>query len=1381
MWKSKITPIKVYLIDDTVKTVKIDDSSLVGFIIDKVADSLGIESTSFIEYGLLVQMKNLKAPLWLNRELSLQEQGVYDNYKLTFKKRFFVTDANIDKSNEMQLHLIYTQAKESILSGNYPCEKHQILEFCCFQLQIEHGNIDKKRHTLEWFNEKLYLSPPYQKLKKKLWKEIEGGWEKLINTQVQNAKVRYVQRCRQLPSYGITTFEVKEKDPEKKKLQDVLFGVTRRSVVRMDPETKEIIKAYPLTSIKRYSHSANSFTVDFGNHATGYYTVQTTRGAEISALLDGYIDILLAITQQGANKDMGDAKNIAELEDVDAFFAVAQVSTISNAGVGKYSADDFRQSEFFHGRQEIEMGNTESAKKKMDIDMGDFAQQATALAGSMGGLSPNNAAMPGDAKEDLLAAAANLGRAMGDLLSGLDAPSELVNDRAKKVLGNLRDLISASKNASGETDDYDLLEAGRRIANAIGDIMQACKEVMDDPGNLNARQNLRRAIAALKSAAGYMQGVVNGVLADSASEQLLLESAKAVAEAIERMTKGAGKMSDLAEDPNARKEMLAQSERANRTGNGVYDCASMLAPIIVDPLAKQQLLSAARNAKADSDKLLRLANAANLPSNELAKLLQAAKKVSDSLMQLAAATDCASSAAAKDQEQMNIAAKAILDGINDLKRAQGDASAMNNATKNIARNVPALLHAAKRAAISDPSRKNEILDAARKLAEASKGMLSMAKPAIANPGDNNAFKNLLLAAREVADATRDLLGDKSKLSVFTEVRTRAKEAAAASAGFSNTTRSAIPEGSDQGARKQLYESSEVSSRSVQKLLDALQQATAEPDNLIAQSRLVAVAKDVSKPLAHAINNSRLLLPKIEDVVTRKAVKFSSTEAGKALSALVLACSQASEVTGDKDVDEAFEELGAIKNELDNAILDSQVGALHAKQPREEAEVALKKALSNMQNSIENLQHAHEVGVNAKKTAYAMADVAQAATQIAANSSGEENQTSILNSAKDLIPDLLDLIRKAKGAQLGSQEDDPSLLEGAKNIYRLIKDLLSTTQKGTGAEECAAAAIATQNALSQLSLSPSYQPGDIVTMSAEVESKARAIALATGKMQAVTSDKKSTPDQLKSAAQAIANAMPALVNSVNRITTACNNSAAQGEIVRVTQVLGGHAVKVLENAVTARIDDKAAKGVEQEHKYVLENVQKLLTAITAATPGIQELEKADKMLKDARRMQDDIPEGQYGLLELTSATERLGDNAVKMIQSASTETDKLGTHGVNAARSIADIINISRSFSPLAESVGYAVAIEEAAKEMEADPSTIVDNTRSIAKAVQALNKAMQGVVTEVDQPLKVQIKDASMKIGPDLKELIQVTQQIKSTQDPRPSQKAANKLAVGFF
>ena len=53
------------------------------------------------------------------------------------------------------------------------------------------------------------------------------------------------------------------------------------------------LKVWPLTHVRRWASSANSFNLDFGDHDLQYYSVQTTEGEAISALIAGYIDIIV--------------------------------------------------------------------------------------------------------------------------------------------------------------------------------------------------------------------------------------------------------------------------------------------------------------------------------------------------------------------------------------------------------------------------------------------------------------------------------------------------------------------------------------------------------------------------------------------------------------------------------------------------------------------------------------------------------------------------------------------------------------------------------------------------------------------------------------------------------------------------------------------------------------------------------------------------------------------------------------------------------------------------------------------------------------------------------------------------------------------------------
>lgn len=75
------------------------------------------------------------------------------------------------------------------------------------------------------------------------------------------AKVAYVGKARALPTHGVTFYLVKEKMKGKNKLTPRLLGVTKDSVLRLDEKTKEIMKTWPLTTVRRWAASPNTFTL----------------------------------------------------------------------------------------------------------------------------------------------------------------------------------------------------------------------------------------------------------------------------------------------------------------------------------------------------------------------------------------------------------------------------------------------------------------------------------------------------------------------------------------------------------------------------------------------------------------------------------------------------------------------------------------------------------------------------------------------------------------------------------------------------------------------------------------------------------------------------------------------------------------------------------------------------------------------------------------------------------------------------------------------------------------------------------------------------------------------------------------------------------------
>ena len=108
------------------------------------------------------------------------------------------------------------------------------------------------------------------------------------------SKDSYVNLARSLKTYGATLFLVKEKLKNRNKLIPRILGITKDAVLKIDEKSKIILNTWPLTIIRRWNASSNTFTLDFGDYSDSYYSVKTTESEKIHQLISGYIDIILS-------------------------------------------------------------------------------------------------------------------------------------------------------------------------------------------------------------------------------------------------------------------------------------------------------------------------------------------------------------------------------------------------------------------------------------------------------------------------------------------------------------------------------------------------------------------------------------------------------------------------------------------------------------------------------------------------------------------------------------------------------------------------------------------------------------------------------------------------------------------------------------------------------------------------------------------------------------------------------------------------------------------------------------------------------------------------------------------------------------------------------
>ena len=85
---------------------------------------------------------------WLNPDKTLREQGVKENDFVVLKKKFFVTDQSVDRTDPVQLVIMYAQAHDDIISGKLPCTSDEAAQLGGILMQILHGNQDPTKHKI---------------------------------------------------------------------------------------------------------------------------------------------------------------------------------------------------------------------------------------------------------------------------------------------------------------------------------------------------------------------------------------------------------------------------------------------------------------------------------------------------------------------------------------------------------------------------------------------------------------------------------------------------------------------------------------------------------------------------------------------------------------------------------------------------------------------------------------------------------------------------------------------------------------------------------------------------------------------------------------------------------------------------------------------------------------------------------------------------------------------------------------------------------------------------------------------------------------------------------------------------------------------------------
>ncbi|KAL7676224.1 hypothetical protein ACOME3_002480 [Neoechinorhynchus agilis] len=77
-----------------------------------------------------------------------------------------------------------------------------------------------------------------------------------------------------------------------------MFVPLKDPILRLDTKTHQVIQSWSLTHLHRWGASSSMFTLDFGDYAESYYSVQTTETEELAFMISKYIELNVKYKQQ---------------------------------------------------------------------------------------------------------------------------------------------------------------------------------------------------------------------------------------------------------------------------------------------------------------------------------------------------------------------------------------------------------------------------------------------------------------------------------------------------------------------------------------------------------------------------------------------------------------------------------------------------------------------------------------------------------------------------------------------------------------------------------------------------------------------------------------------------------------------------------------------------------------------------------------------------------------------------------------------------------------------------------------------------------------------------------------------------------------------------
>ncbi|XP_018673450.2 talin-2 isoform X2 [Ciona intestinalis] len=1398
-YKQKQRPLKVRTLDASIKTVMIDDSNTVDQLMITICTRLGIVNHE--EYSLVrdtivdeapVQKKDtgtllrpgttdrkfetLKKKLhtddelnWLSHGQTLREQGVEESETLVLRRKYFYSDQNVDSRDPIQLNLLYVQSRDGILKGQYPVSEKDATTFAAIQCQIQLGNHDEKKHKPGYIELKDFLPKEYVKsrgIEKKIFAEHKA-FESLNEIE---AKVKYTKNCRALKTYGVTFFLVKEKMKGRNKLVPRLMGVTRESVMRVDEKTKDMLKVWPLTSVKRWAASPKSFTLDFGDYQDGYYSVQTTEGEQIAQLIAGYIDIILKKRQAKDNYGPDADEDAAMVEDVvsphraqlvamhggsagsfhSGSVAMPGVIRNSSARPDSYSMGAMQPPTQVTTHQNLSFGGQPLTAAQQAF-MGNIEHGFNACRAAHEGFN-NKANLPplgSDAasKQWKLNALEENRHNIQSNLAAIDAATATVitktsGDREGRnyttvgsaittISSNLNDMTKSLRLMAALLDDGrdgdGLMKAARDLTAAIQDLLKAAQPNSEEP-----RQNLLGAAGKIGDASHDILKYI-GEGGDDEFQDILMMLAKKVANATAALVLKGKTVASQSNDQQVQNQVIASATQCALSTSQLVACTKVVGPTISNPSCKEQLIDAAREVSQSVEGCLESTQIATGDPDLLRALGDAASNVTQALNDLINHIKMGSEV--KDGKYDD-QCETILNATDKLCNSMGNAAVMAKQARLLGQTTSDLVNLLRLEAedAQDDDWRKWLLSTVKLVADATAKMVEAAKGTASNPHDSQQQQKLKLAAENLRAATNAATQNALRKKLVRRLEQAASQAAVAATQTIAAANAAEPHNTNKTSQNQLLTHSRtLQTDHIPKLLQGIHGAYEDLENPTVQQNLITASNEFIPPATKMVGYSKAVVPTVSEKSTALQLANCTKKLALAVAELKTAAVKAGEVCGASGIDAALETVTALDRQLSVYCADAKNGELQPlpgqtmQSCAQELGATSKAVGSSMAQLLTAAAQGNEdyTGMAARNTANALRTLVGAARGVSANLPDLESQLHLLETCRDVMDKSVNLMQEAKLAVENPEnpENRQRLAQVAKAVSHALNNCINCLPGQRDVDEALKNIAESSKRL--LSNQFPVTNSNFQTAQAQLNKTAEELNIAANDLVGAS---RGTPSELAASSCNYNDRFTELLDAGMNVAGQSRDKEDQNHVVGNLKSISMASSKLLLAAKALSADPGAPNAKNQlsaAARAVTESINNLITHCTETAPGQKECDNALRQLKTVKEMLEN-PNEPVNDFSYFDCLESVMDNSKMLGESMSGITQharasELESFGEAVTATQKSLIGLTEAAAQAAYLVGIADPNSEAGTQ------GLVDQTQ-FARANQAIQMACQSLL-----------------------------------------------------